>query len=568
MRIILSNEHRVRNRVVTLQREIKNEELYNTSNMRYIGFKNFRKFENFPNLELSPITMLVGGNNAGKSSVVKGILALSDFFSYRNDMFEVDMFMREKSESDIKKMKLEALKGIKFFFNTSYLAHIGTFKRALYNRAKDNVITFKTDIGPCDFEIEIIGNRNDDELVFGTVSKVRLFINDYFISVEFDLRQDLANVVFHHNCVERITDNNRRRDIDSFKKYFSSFDKDYYVTATISENWMPSRSDIIGSLMESIEAGIEAALFPISEKGENRGRFYKASPIKIDEETLSFLKMYCDSFLSSYMGPRRYSVGNGFRLPYARMPIYRMTNIEYLYAHAVTQTVIYSAKDSNDYLSKTIHEFAPLQSHKNKREFIIKWMKEFGIGQNFVIKSVGGEAHLVWIVNNDGEKVNLADKGMGSIQLMVLLFRLAITLPQNRRERMMSPERMGIIIIEEPEQNLHPRLQSKLADLFYELNRNYGYRFLIETHSEYIIRRSQVIVANENYADESDLKKHNPFMVYYFDEKNEREPYYPMEYELSGAFKDQFGEGFFDEASKWDMTIIRKEFELKKKNKK
>ena len=54
--------------------------------MKYIGFKNFRKFENFPNLNLAPITMLVGGYNAGNSSVVKGILALSDFFSYRNDM--------------------------------------------------------------------------------------------------------------------------------------------------------------------------------------------------------------------------------------------------------------------------------------------------------------------------------------------------------------------------------------------------------------------------------------------------------------------------------------------------
>ena len=535
--------------------------------MRYIGFKNFRKFEDFPNLELAPITMLVGGNNAGKSSVVKGILALSDFFSYRNDMIEDYMYVREESEKDIQRKKKDALKGIKFYFNTSYLAHIGTFKRALCNRAQDSVISFKTDLGPCDFEIEVFGNRNDEELVFGTVSKVRLFINEYCISVEFDLIQDMANIVFHHNNADKIIDNNRR-DVESIKKYFSKFNKDYPITTTISNNWMPGRSDLISSLMESIEASIDATLFPDSEDRESRGRLYKATPIKnLDVDTLSFLKMYCDSFLSSYKGPRRYSMGINFRLPYSRLPYYRLSNIEYLYAHAVTQTVIYSAKDSNDYLSKTIHEFAPLQSHKNKREFIIKWMKEFGIGQNFVIKSVGGEAHLVWIVNNDGEKVNLADKGMGSIQLMVLLFRLAITLPQNRRDKIQFAERMGkIIIIEEPEQNLHPKLQSKLADLFYELNKNYGYRFLIETHSEYIVRRSQVIVANENYDDENELKKHNPFMVYYFDENNDRKPYYPMEYELSGAFKDQFGEGFFDEASKWDMTIIRKEFELKKRN--
>ena len=536
--------------------------------MKYIGFKNFRKFENFPNLELAPITMLVGGNNAGKSSVVKGILAISDFFSSRNDLVDVDFYMRGQNDRDIRRMKKEALKGIKFYFNTSYLAHIGTFKRALYNRAQDSVITFRTDIAPCDFEIDIIGNKNDDELVFGIVSKVRLNINAFCISLEFDLSQDKANIIFRTS--NYTPDNNRRRDVELLKKYFDSFNRDYAITTNISEYWMPGRSDLIGSLMEAVEIAIDSSLFPSTDDREGRGRYYKDFPIiDIDEETKSFLEMYCEIFSSQYMGPRRYASSKSFRFPYTRGPIFRMSGIEYLYAHAVTQTVIYSAKDSNDYLSKTIHEFAPLQNYKNKRDFIIKWMKEFGIGHNFSIKSVGGEAHIVWIVNNDDEKVNLADKGMGSIQLMVLLFRLAITLPQNRRERLMPFDSMSkIIIIEEPEQNLHPRLQSKLADLFYELNKNFGYRFLIETHSEYIIRRSQVIVANENYESEKELKEKNPFMVYYFDENNDREPYYPMEYEISGAFKNKFGEGFFDEASKWDMTIIRKEFEIKKRNRK
>ncbi len=536
--------------------------------MKYIGFKNFRKFENFPNLQLAPITLLVGGNNAGKSSVVKGILALSDFFSYRNDAWYIDMYIRDDANKDTQRMKKDALKGIKFYFNTSYLAHVGTFKRALYNRANESIITFRTDLGPCDFEIDVIGNRNDDELVFGIVSKVRLNINNYCISAEFDLGSDKANIIFHHGTID--AKNIRDRDIEMFKNYFSSFDRDYSVSSSISDYWMPGRSDLVGSLLEAVEIAIDFTLFPSNENRDVNERYIRELPvIDIDEETKSFLRKYCEIFSSSYMGPRRYGLNKGFRLPYTRGPIYRMTGIEYLYAHAVTQTVIYSAKDSNDYLSKTIHEFAPLQSHRNKREFIIKWMKEFGIGQNFAIKSVGGEAHIVWIVNNDGEKVNLADKGMGSIQLMVLLFRLAITLPQNRREQMMPFDRMSkIIIIEEPEQNLHPRLQSKLADLFYELYTHYRYRFLIETHSEYIIRRSQVIVANRNYETEEELKASNPFMVYYFDESNDKEPYYPMEYELSGAFKNKFGEGFFDEASKWDMTIIRKEFDLKKKNKK
>ena len=39
--------------------------------MNSIGFKNFRRFQNFPEIDLGDITILVGGNNAGKSTLVK-----------------------------------------------------------------------------------------------------------------------------------------------------------------------------------------------------------------------------------------------------------------------------------------------------------------------------------------------------------------------------------------------------------------------------------------------------------------------------------------------------------------
>ena len=70
--------------------------------MRQIGFKNFRKFENFPSIELAPITVLVGENNAGKSTVVKGMLALSDFFN----KLETDrlLFSGETSSKSLKKL--------------------------------------------------------------------------------------------------------------------------------------------------------------------------------------------------------------------------------------------------------------------------------------------------------------------------------------------------------------------------------------------------------------------------------------------------------------------------------
>ena len=44
--------------------------------MRQIGFKNFRRFEDFPVIDINPITIFVGENNAGKSTVVKAMLSV------------------------------------------------------------------------------------------------------------------------------------------------------------------------------------------------------------------------------------------------------------------------------------------------------------------------------------------------------------------------------------------------------------------------------------------------------------------------------------------------------------
>ena len=229
------------------------------------------------------------------------------------------------------------------------------------------------------------------------------------------------------------------------------------------------------------------------------------------------------------------------------------TDVEYIYAHAVTQTVIYSAKDTNDYFVKTIHEFASQRVGKtsNIHKFISHWMQEFNIGIDYEINSVGGEAHIVKIVGKDGQRVNLADKGMGSIQLMILLFRLATKMSE-RRQGVRSSRNGTTIIIEEPEQNLHPMLQSKLADLFYSLNQDYRFNFIIETHSEYLIRKTQVIVG-EKYKTETELMK-NPFRVYYF--PTEDVPY-DMVYTTSGLFMEKFGDGFINEAGRLHMTVLK-----------
>ncbi len=63
--------------------------------------------------------------------------------------------------------------------------------------------------------------------------------------------------------------------------------------------------------------------------------------------------------------------------------------------------------------------------------------------------------------------------------------------------------------IEEPESNLHPRLQSLLADFFMDLCKTFEVRVIIETHSEYLIRKLQELVADNKIGKDDAL-------IYYF----------------------------------------------------
>jgi hypothetical protein len=50
------------------------------------------------------------------------------------------------------------------------------------------------------------------------------------------------------------------------------------------------------------------------------------------------------------------------------------------------------------------------------------------------------------------------------------------------------------VVLEQPELHLHPSLQRKLADFFYEMSRH-NCQFIIETHSEYLVTRLRLLRA-------------------------------------------------------------------------
>jgi predicted ATPase len=101
---------------------------------------------------------------------------------------------------------------------------------------------------------------------------------------------------------------------------------------------------------------------------------------------------------------------------------------------------------------------------------------------------------------------------------------------------------------------LHPNFQSKLADLFCKALKKFKKQYIIESHSEYMIRKFQFLVAK------GELKKED-IVIYYFNDPrmiNEGESQIKrINFLEDGSLSSDFGSGFFDEATNWKYELMK-----------
>lgn len=204
---------------------------------------------------------------------------------------------------------------------------------------------------------------------------------------------------------------------------------------------------------------------------------------------------------------------------------------------------IHSTRNTSDYL------------RKKRENFLNKWLQTFCIAHHIKIENENSLGITLRLYANAEDTVGcrLADVGFGITQLMSILLSIVTNIkycvPNLNDEDYYGPEPQPpytIIAIEEPENHLHPAYQSLLADMFYEAWEKYGIMFIVETHSEYLIRKTQVLTSKKQYTNQESLYKNSPFKVYYIP-KNDKP--YEMIYRKDGNFENDFGTGFYDEAA-------------------
>lgn len=199
----------------------------------------------------------------------------------------------------------------------------------------------------------------------------------------------------------------------------------------------------------------------------------------------------------------------------------------------IEQVLLYSNANSSTAF-KILNDY--LRSEKLVKSKIVEHLSKIQIAEDFVIEQGNGAYQINLLKQNSW--VPLAEMGFGISKIFFFLLTLST---------------YKLVFIEEPESNLHPDLQSKLADILQSFSSS-NTKFIIETHSEYLIRKFQYMVATNNLSKDD-------IIIHYFNpegDKNKTQPVKSIRINRDGSLDGEFGRGFYDEAS----NIIRDLFNL------
>lgn len=222
-----------------------------------------------------------------------------------------------------------------------------------------------------------------------------------------------------------------------------------------------------------------------------------------------------------------------------------ISDIGYLSPYRGITKRIYFNDGGGISFSALLERFSSERLSKKESEFLNYWLKKFNVGDEIIIERYHGSGTAVFIRKGQ-KKILLADLGYGYHQVLPILIQIIQTFRENNNlDETFFEFRDNIIIIEEPESNLHPNLQSLLAELFVHAAEEFNIQFILESHSEYLIRKLQYLTVTGRI-------KPGDVNIHYFDDSKNKDGNQNETFEISilkdGSLSRDFGPGFLDEA--------------------
>jgi predicted ATPase len=143
------------------------------------------------------------------------------------------------------------------------------------------------------------------------------------------------------------------------------------------------------------------------------------------------------------------------------------------------------------------------------------------------------------VKGESGQKTELNAVGVGVSQILPVIAQCLLANPGK-----------SLVIVEQPELHLHPRLEQILGDFFIACIRS-GRRLLIETHSEHLVNRLRLRIA-EDLKDELSQS----IKILFAEQQNGVTHYQEHGIDKDGTLAADWPEGFFDLSAKEARELL------------
>ena len=482
---------------------------FNIQNFKF-GLGNFKSFRELQKINVKPLTVICGTNNCGKSSLIQSILLLSQSItsSFR-EFRRIPRFYRIR----------EKIKYEKYLYFEGEFCHLSDYENTINSYSIDRELEFE--FKSRDVTLKITFSNPKSELLFAYVKSIiykedrmRLkldavlnkdgLVDSYFLtmynvylSALFENSFDLKEQLFDKK--KRLL---KKLNFLKFPEWeckgvnimFSGFipveilipikpllrlikeklEENREKIRSIQNN--PDDLKIIIERLEKIISGKERRSFRFRE------RFFGISPNYLD-----FLEYFSNIH---YIGPLRsdphryyqffdikqFKIGNRGEFTPQILTLERNVEIPKFYIYEIMDSIL----SFNKHKSLNLKDGLKLWSKKLDLPSIDPKKVEQTLFKIMVKLPVGDKA------------VTLQDVGFGISQILPVYVES------------LRMEVGNTLILEQPEIHLHPSMQSKLADFLLSMAYS-GKNFIIETHSEHIINRLCLRIAQDPDNEVKDL---------------------------------------------------------------
>jgi predicted ATPase len=506
--------------------------------LKGFGLENFRVFKDYTWFDFAPITLLIGPNNSGKSSLIKALSLLKNIvqnqdFNLEHDEEWLQLGSFERLINDTSVNKDIITFSYPYFINN--FPTVGVKKNCkifLDFHKKDGGIRLKKTY--VSLNNEILLESNSDEIRFN----IQLFNNLIYLD-------ENSIKVMKGTFEDFFVGNSKWIDLKMLKKEDEDFDSEWMFktenisTLEIDEDYLELPNKFSLEILNLYKTNKKENRRFLTLRFDNYREVLNGYKMYFWEDEFTLKNPLISCLLENGFSNKIAKFINNKIIDYSKIQKFscfeELNNLYYHTSQKGNSKRIYR-REENDYFNNILSQFLNREVKIHEDNFLNNWSKSFKLLSYInAIKDAKFGFQTVEVGRP------LVEQGFGISQLIYIMLKIIIT-------------ETGSLILEEPEANLHPAFQSKLADMFLDAQKTFNQQFIIETHSEYMVRKFQYLVAK------GEMKKED-IVIYYFNDPNNIPAGEPqikkIEILEDGSLSDDFGSGFFDEATNWKFELLQ-----------